>query len=530
MAVSLCVLKEELLGFRTEEYIKEGFNPSFTMCLTLPESGRLLPRCVYVGGLSSALNADRDEEQTVIICLRDRVFDRDEEQASRSNLIIVNENISLNALVSTIQNRFFAVMEWEQCLHDALLRGAGMQELVELCHPFLENHIQITDASFMKLAQSTALDCDDPICVALKKYGYHPEETVAKFRSNRLFDVWAKMNDIYCDMDTSVAKYPTVHKIFKFHGIYYAHVVMTCCVKLPNQAMMDRFRIFTEALSYCVERDWENKFSCIHPYDSVLQDLIEGSIKDITQIEKRASYAGMPMSGNFRIIRIVKQENQNISLGAMMKDFSERFPRCKFINYKDSITAFVISSPHSSDCSGEPMEGLEEYLDRHGSNCGVSSVFRRLTDASHHFRQANLALKYGKELRRGAVWRDKTMAESRVHYFDSCFHLCFLGGEDALDSLWQHSAFYGKLKQLYDNDLQKGSNDLNLLVTYLRLERRITVTAEVLNMHRNSLIYRINRIEEFLGVDLDDESNRLQLMFSSMAAAFYGFGAKLERD
>ena len=61
MAVSLCVLKEELLGFRTEEYIKEGFNPSFTMCLTLPESGRLLPRCVYVGGLSSALNADRDD-------------------------------------------------------------------------------------------------------------------------------------------------------------------------------------------------------------------------------------------------------------------------------------------------------------------------------------------------------------------------------------------------------------------------------------------------------------------------------------
>ena len=42
--------------------------------------------------------------------------------------------------------------------------------------------------------------------------------------------------------------------------------------------------------------------------------------------------------------------------------------------------------------------------------------------------------------------------------------------------------------------------------------------------------YRINRIEEFLGVDLDDESNRLQLMFSSMAAAFYGFGAELERD
>lgn len=526
MAVSLYMLREELLCFRREEYIKEGFNPYFTMCLPLPEKGSLRSECLYVGGLSAALKLRKAGNTEVILCLRDRIFDEEEELCSRENLIIINENISLNALITTIQNRFFEVMQWEQQLQNALLQGAGMQELVELCPPFLENHIQITDASFMKLAQSIAIDCDDPICMALKEFGYHPEETVAKFRAFRLFDVWAKRNDIYCDMDTSVAKYPTVHKIFKFHGIYYAHVVMTCCIAPPSQAMMDYFRIFTETLSFCVERDWENKFSCIHPYDSVLQDLIEGNIKDLTQIDKRASYAGLPMSGSFCIIRIIKQDSQNISLGAMMKDFSERFPRCKFINYQDSITAFVMNPPHSSEYSPEPMEGLEEYLEKHGSYCGVSSVFKHLADASHHFRQTNLALKYGRELRQRESLRvrGKPRQESRVYYFDSCFHLCFFGGEEALNSLWQHSAFYSKLKQLHENDLQKGGNDLALLITYLRLERRITATAEALNMHRNSLLYRINRIEEFLDADLNDENVRLRLLFSTLAANFYGFG------
>lgn len=527
MTVSLNIIRQELKDYRTEDHVPSSFNPGYGRCLPLPENvAEIREDCLYICGLSQALRLREESTKGVFVCLRDRLFDDGESGDAVKNLIIVNENIGLNSLVSRVQNRFFAVMDWEQRLHAALLKGATMQELVELCPPFLENHIQITDASFMKLAQSTAMDCDDPICVALKQYGYHPEETVAKFRASHLFDVWARRNEIYYDAETTVAKYPTVHKIFKFHGTYYAHVVMTCAIAPVNPAMMDLFRIFVNALSYCVERDWENRFNCIHPYDSVLRDLIEGGIKDLTQIEKRSSYAGLPMHGAFHILRIVRNENQNISFGAMMKEFAELFPRCKFINYQDSITVFVLNTANAESVFHSELELLEGYLRKHNSFCGVSSCFDSLADASHHFRQANLALKYGRELRQRALKPDVDMPDGneRTFFFDNCFPLCFFGCEEDLPELWRHSTFYSKLKQLYENDRQRGSNDLGLLLTYLRLERRISATASELNMHRNSLIYRINRIEEFLGVDLNDSRVRLIMLFSFLPAGFYGFG------
>lgn len=527
MAVTLNIIKEELKNLRTEDHLRADANPVFNMCLPMPEDpGELRKDCLYVGGLSLALKVRRNRGDVVIVCLRDRLADGIEDGDATDNLIIINENISLNMLLSRIQNRFFAIMDWEQRLRVALLKGGSMQDLVDLCPPFLENHIQITDASFMKLAQSSRIECDDPICLALKQHGYHPEETVNKFRAHNLFDVWARMNDVYYDGETTVARYPTVHKIFKFHGIYYAHVVMTCNVSPVNQAMMDYFRIFISALSLCVERDWENKFSCIHPYDSVLQDLLEGRVKDSTQIEKRVSYAGLPMSGAFHIVRIVRDEAHNISLGTMMKDFSERFPRFKFINYQNSITAFVFASLRSSEDTEDMLEGLPEYLEKHNCFCGVSTQFYKLTEAQHYLRQAALALKYGLHMHQHALEDDMGVGRGkggRIFYFDDCFSLCFFGNEEDLPGLWQHSLYFQKLKELHENDLQRGSNDLKLLFTYLRHERRITVTAGILNMHRNSLIYRINRIEEFLGVDLNDDRTRLMLLFASVPAAFYGF-------
>ena len=57
-------------------------------------------------------------------------------------------------------------------------------------------------------------------------------------------------------------------------------------------------------------------------------------------------------------------------------------------------------------------------------------------------------------------------------------------------------------------------DNLTFLYVYLRAERNIAATARLLNMHRNGATYRINRIMELLGLDLDNADTRLRIMIS----------------
>ena len=71
--------------------------------------------------------------------------------------------------------------------------------------------------------------------------------------------------------------------------------------------------------------------------------------------------------------------------------------------------------------------------------------------------------------------------------------------------------------------LDKNTNNCEVLYTYLLNERRATETANSLHMHRNNVVYRINRIEEMLGISLDDKTTRLNLTMSYLMLRYSGF-------
>ena len=525
MSVTLSIIREVLNPLHTETHTPSNWNPSFEFCLPLPETEASLEKnCLYVGRLSTAMKI-QNKKDLVIICLRDRLHDDSESGSIIENLLIVNENISRDQLLFLVQNRFYSILDWEKRLNEALIQGCSMQDLVDLCPPFLENHIQITDASFMKLAQSSNIKCDDPICIALEQYGYHPEETVEKFRSHHLFDVWARREDIYLDNETVVAKYPTLHKIFKYHGNYFAHVVMTCNIAKPCQAMIDLFRIFIDAMTVCVERNWETKMACLHPYDTVFEELLNEQIKDPAELKNRAQRTDLPIDGHFYLIQIVRAKDQTVPFGTMMKEFSERFPRFRFINYNESIVAFI----HSSSVSDPKdfLNGMEDYLEKYDSYCGLSSHFTDLIQTRIHFDQAQIALQQAAVIKNSSspIKLPKSVYDytSRICPFDIYFPFSFLSNTAEELSIWRNSNYYRNLYKLYKNDIQRGTDDLQLLYVYLTHERRSTEAAALLNMHRNSIIYRINRIEEFLDIDLNCEYTRLMLTLAFLPVIAYGF-------
>ena len=55
---------------------------------------------------------------------------------------------------------------------------------------------------------------------------------------------------------------------------------------------------------------------------------------------------------------------------------------------------------------------------------------------------------------------------------------------------------------------------LKTLYIYLKNERRTTETVKELYIHRNSLLYRLERIREITGFQLEDYRERLRMLLS----------------
>lgn len=98
-----------------------------------------------------------------------------------------------------------------------------------------------------------------------------------------------------------------------------------------------------------------------------------------------------------------------------------------------------------------------------------------------------------------------------------------LGEHPKNESIWRATQAYAALKKLYDYDSQHGTTNLQLLWTYLCNERKATETGAELHMHRNNVIYRIDRIEQIIKLDLNDANTRLSLMLSYLLLELYAF-------
>lgn len=70
------------------------------------------------------------------------------------------------------------------------------------------------------------------------------------------------------------------------------------------------------------------------------------------------------------------------------------------------------------------------------------------------------------------------------------------------------------LIRLIRYEQKKDHQYLKILKTYLACNSNISETAKQLYMHRNTLLYRLDRIREILGDTLDRYDTRLLLMLA----------------
>lgn len=150
---------------------------------------------------------------------------------------------------------------------------------------------------------------------------------------------------------------------------------------------------------------------------------------------------------------------------------------------------------HSRESRGG-NSGLPPY------SCGVGRAANNLQSIPQSYREAQQALEIGRRL----------FGDNKLHSFArlGIYRLLFyLDGQEELTNFYQET-----LGPLLNADTRGDGTLIETLEGFFRCNGNLSETARTMHLHRNSLLYRLSRIEEILGHALEDPELRLSLQIA----------------
>lgn len=130
------------------------------------------------------------------------------------------------------------------------------------------------------------------------------------------------------------------------------------------------------------------------------------------------------------------------------------------------------------------------FLCKFNAHCGVSNSFENLLNIGDYKIQAADAMRIGKRLD----------SHSRIHFYKDYYLPAIL--MPRMNEMPKNNYISPVIEMLREYDEKHSTDLLDTLRVYIRNLCSTSESAAKLHIHRNSFLYRINKIEEITGVDL----------------------------
>jgi purine catabolism regulator len=196
-----------------------------------------------------------------------------------------------------------------------------------------------------------------------------------------------------------------------------------------------------------------------------------------------------------RMVKMIQGEIHQRRIQALVGQYVDR-----------AVLLFPVDEPQQTQRLKQIVSMLHRILEQAAPDgeitAGVGRPTRGLTTLRDSFHEAERALTLSERL-----WDD-----SQVAFFgDLSLYELLLGVSDPkmLSSFCDHW-----LSPLSDYDDQHHTDLLPTLGAYFANNGNMARTAHVLNIHRNTLVYRLSRITEIIQLDMDDPNVRLNLQLA----------------
>lgn len=234
------------------------------------------------------------------------------------------------------------------------------------------------------------------------------------------------------------------------------------------------------------------------PHFALLKSLLNGEPIDAGRLNYRLQSMNLKPSDGLYLI-VIDQTSTPLSKAQELLKQCGSLLQCKLCALFDGYVVFIYNNKRHSPPDSRI---LREFLESNGLKCGTSRIFTKFDNIPGLFNQAKAALSIGGRLSESEVILD--FERYAVFYFISLIEQ-HIPLEDVLDP---------RLMQLIEHDLGKASYLFETLLAYMENVNNKHALTEALHVHRSTLYYRLDKIREITGWDLNNGSDIGKISFS----------------
>lgn len=418
----------------------------------------------------------------------------------------VIKDIDAQEAVEIVQSVFDYYDDWEIIIREAITK-MDFQKVVDKSWHIFHNPIVLMDGNWHVVALSNRYgenDLDEEwkhIC----RYGSVSIDVYSYFKNDRVNN-YETEGAHYYRMNNRLITNCISSLILYDHTICGRINILEKSRKLnPGDIQMLNYlvQILSLAMALLEQKKQYNLFS------SIYHNLLEEMEIDEEQLCRQMSYRGWINEKDLFYILVVKPvcELDDKHEALLFKNQLARLlPECEF----DVINQNIVIISHEK-CKTDHILKIVSDLDKNGKFVlGKSLKFQDMRLCRHFYNQALFAIQYAKTpVKNGSI----------VHFYDYAIDFLILNNDKKEAML----ACHPDVLKLFLLDKEQGTDRLRTLQVYLDKERSLIAASQELYVHRNTLVYRVNKILEMLTDDIEDAYTRDYMKLSIRVFEVYNY-------
>ena len=425
--------------------------------------------------------------------------------------IIVDNVDQISHLTLLIQSYFIKILLWENDLKNIALRGGDLGEMLDASTPVLKNFIFVSDNNFSVVSRTSLIEPPDDLHRTIIANGCLTPRTIAEKR----FRLPEKT--FYTRKASEITPFDRVSFPVHINHSYFGSISMVCNEYPDTEGLRDLFNTLIKAAHPICMRSWSSNATFNLPSYFFFVKLLEHEELGEAYLQAQLEMAGLCNAQRFKLVLIDVDESvepeKAIAVSRAASSLNEGRVVC--FPYRNQIICFLFSS----DGDGELAHAatLKELDDRvcqpFGTECGMSSLFANIIDLDLAYQQAKIALGY-KHTIQSELFAGEGAQRTSIYLFEEAmpYYLLDPYGKDARFIRCMFDLSIPEI--LHQEDLANGTNHVALLWFWLKDERNATSVSKRLHMHRNTVLYHIDKIEKRFNFDLSKKTARDWLLLS----------------
>lgn len=375
------------------------------------------------------------------------------------------------------------------------LEKGGFYSIAEAAYRLIKMPIIIVNAELKKLAQYPNKTIGDPIW---DKY-FNEHEMTAQMTWQLLEDSIIKdseSSEMPVWLDRSLVEdIPRLVGNIKIDGVIEGYVGVLFPGREYSDIHVKLTKLVCQTVAIEMQKDFHHRSSRNALIMAFISDLFRGKIKTQKQFARWTESLKLALVPRFCVV-VTAGDREKTTLHYVKNIVDKTEPTMYAAVIEDKLYVLVTKLKDKitpREFLNTRVKQVDYLLSMYKLESGVSDIFDNLSSIEIYKYQAEQALNVGRSSRP----RDNIFV-----YNDIVLENIMSSIREHIDS---HNYIHPAIEILRVHDQKNGTEYLKTLKIYITAMCRHHVTIKRLHIHRNTLLYRLKKIEELTETSLEDE-------------------------